>query len=224
MKVLITDDDIVNRQVLETKIRSWKYISRSFDNGQSLLDAVEKLDEPLLIILDWMMPGLDGLEVCKKLRSLPLSPFIYIIMLTSKSETKDIVMGLDAGANDYLSKPVDSTELHARIKAGARVLELEEKIMKLQYEEAMVQLAVTASHEINNPLTYLLGNLQLIQLEAARHNLPEDLLRKIKAMEEGATRIRDIVTKLSQLKHIKPKAYMAGLKMLDLNSPDQSAK
>jgi DNA-binding response OmpR family regulator len=97
-------------------------------NGADAWEALQQPDAPALAILDWMMPGLDGLEVCRNVRESANGAYTYIIMLSAKGETRDLVAGIKAGADDYLSKPFAPDELHARVCAGERVLKLHEAL------------------------------------------------------------------------------------------------
>ncbi|MBN2656236.1 MAG: response regulator transcription factor [Spirochaetales bacterium] len=129
MKILIADDDLTSRSILQAVlVRSGFTVIESV-NGQQAWEEIQKPDAPNLIILDWIMPEMNGLDVVEKTRGLNKEPEPYIIMLTSKSDKSDIIKGLNTGADDYLSKPFDLGELRARINAGKRIVELNEKIM-----------------------------------------------------------------------------------------------
>jgi DNA-binding response OmpR family regulator len=125
MKVLIAEDDPVFRRLMETKLVKWGYETIVTNNGVSALEILEKEDTPLLAILDWIMPEMDGAEVCQRIRkSSQLRP-AYLILLTAKGRSIDIIEGLQAGADDYITKPFDEEELQARIKVGVRVVGLQ---------------------------------------------------------------------------------------------------
>jgi CheY-like chemotaxis protein len=125
MKVLIAEDDPVFRRLMETKLIKWGYETIVTNNGVSALETLEKEDAPLLAILDWIMPEMDGAEVCQRIRkSSQLRP-AYLIPLTAKGRSIDIIEGLQAGADDYITKPFDEEELQARIKVGVRVMGLQ---------------------------------------------------------------------------------------------------
>jgi phosphoserine phosphatase RsbU/P len=125
MKLLIAEDDPVSRRVLEATLARWGYEVSVAKDGAQALTALEAPDAPRLAILDWMMPGMDGVEVCRRLRkSLDNRP-TYIILLTAKGRREDVVEGLQAGANDYVTKPFDQEELRARVQVGMRMVELQ---------------------------------------------------------------------------------------------------
>ncbi|MET0625251.1 MAG: response regulator transcription factor [Pyrinomonadaceae bacterium] len=123
MKILIADDDHVSRFLLEAKLRSWGYEVVVVEEGHAALAAIQGDDPPALAVLDWMMPGISGVEVTRTARVQSAQP--YIILLTAKSEKEDVVTALEAGADDYLTKPFDAGELRARVRAGRRIIELQ---------------------------------------------------------------------------------------------------
>jgi sigma-B regulation protein RsbU (phosphoserine phosphatase) len=128
LRVLIADDDPTSCHILEAVLRKWGYKPVVARDGLEAWNVFKSDYPPHLAILDWMMPGMDGLEICRKVRSLTnLSP-PYLILLTALGDKEDIVTGLDAGANDYLTKPFDPNELRARVRVGERVLELQHSL------------------------------------------------------------------------------------------------
>lgn len=128
MKVLIAEDENISRHKLKSILTKWDYEVISCSNGKEAWEILQKTDAPKLAVLDWMMPEMDGVEVCRKLREIgPQNP-VYIILLTMLSEKEDIVKGLDAGANDYVTKPFDQNELRARVHVGCRVVQLQEEL------------------------------------------------------------------------------------------------
>ncbi len=142
MRILIAEDDTVSRRMLEAILVKWGYEVITTTNGAEAWQILQGEDTPKLVILDWMMPEMDGLDVCKKIRENTDLDSIYIILLTARGQKGDIVAGLEAGANDYITKPFDRDELKARIQVGVRMInlqsELAEHIKKL--EEAMSEV------------------------------------------------------------------------------------
>jgi two-component system cell cycle response regulator len=129
MKILIADDDVVSRRRLEANLLSWDYDVVQASDGDEAWRALQGEQAPRLAILDWMMPGMDGLKVCEEVRKLKGDPYIYILILTAKGRKEDVIRGLDAGADDYLTKPYDAHELQARLRAGRRILALQEALL-----------------------------------------------------------------------------------------------
>ncbi len=128
MRVLIAEDDAVSRHLLEATLAKWGYEVVVTVDGLQALEALTRPDAPSLAILDWMMPGLDGSQVCLKARELAGDRLLYMILLTAKGRKEDIVEGLTAGADDYMTKPFDRGELKARINAGERILRLQAEL------------------------------------------------------------------------------------------------
>jgi DNA-binding response OmpR family regulator len=128
MRILIAEDDFTSRTVLAGVLKKEGHEVMATINGAEAWQALQQPDAPLLAILDWMMPKMDGLEVVRRVRALQTDRPPYIIMLTTKGEKADIIAGLDAGANDYLSKPFDAGELRARVKVGRRMIEMQEAL------------------------------------------------------------------------------------------------
>lgn len=122
MNILIAEDDLTSRYLLATVLRQAGHDVVETEDGEAALAVLSQENTPRLAILDWMMPGLDGLDVVRRVRAFESELQTYLIMLTSKGSTESIVSALDAGANDYVVKPFNTAELHARIAVGSRLL------------------------------------------------------------------------------------------------------
>jgi len=131
MQILIADDDPVSGKILEKNLRKWGYKTILAKNGNKAWQALQKTGLRLAL-LDWMMPEVTGLELCQRIRQVTKPNYTYIILLTSKDELQDIIKGLEAGADDYMTKPVNFLELHARLQTGRRILALEDHLLKTQ--------------------------------------------------------------------------------------------
>ncbi|MDD5309546.1 MAG: diguanylate cyclase [Deltaproteobacteria bacterium] len=142
LRILVAEDDFTSRTMLQAVLRKWGLDPLAVCDGDEAWEALQRPDAPRLVVLDWNMPGIDGIEVCRRARGANTSNPPYIIMLTSKTETADIVEGLEAGANDYVSKPYRSEELRARIGVGRRVVELQSALV-----EAHNRLIHEATHD-----------------------------------------------------------------------------
>ncbi len=128
MKILVAEDDVVSRHLLAAFLTKWGYEVLVAADGPEAWKCVQSPETPELAILDWVMPGMDGLEICRKVRaSLPLLP-IYLILLTSRDSQVDLVKGLEAGADDYMTKPFDPEELQARIRVAQRLIDLQRSL------------------------------------------------------------------------------------------------
>jgi two-component system, cell cycle response regulator len=130
--VLIAEDDPISRRILESWLQKWNYRVTSLENGLDAWRVLQQKDAPQMVILDWMMPGLDGIELCRRIRRHAGGAYKYVLLLTAKGRKEDVVAGLEAGADDYLTKPFDVNELRARVRAGKRILELQHALLKVQ--------------------------------------------------------------------------------------------
>jgi two-component system chemotaxis response regulator CheY len=131
MKVLIADDDALSRKILQDALLEWGYDIVVARDGKEAWTILERADRPNMAVLDWMMPGMYGVEICSRLRTLNLTNYIYVILLTAKNKREDIIKGLESGADDYVIKPFNYEELKLRLKIGRRIIELEQNIMRL---------------------------------------------------------------------------------------------
>jgi two-component system, cell cycle sensor histidine kinase and response regulator CckA len=125
MKILIAEDEGMSRHLLENTLRAWGHEVVSASDGAQAWAVLQREDAPHLAILDWVMPGMDGLEVCRKARETVATKSIYIVLLTARGDKNDMLAGLAAGANDYLTKPFDRAELQARVQTGGRMVEMQ---------------------------------------------------------------------------------------------------
>jgi len=129
VKILIADDSLVSRHLLEATLTKWGYEVAVACDGEEALALLQKDDAPALAILDWMMPGMTGLEVCRRVRVRAREPYTYILLLTSKSQKEDLIEGMEAGADDYITKPFDQHELQVRLRAGTRLVDLQAELL-----------------------------------------------------------------------------------------------
>ncbi len=162
MKILILDDDFTTRKMLELALSKIGYETVVTAKPNEALDILTSKDSPpKLALIDWMMPEMSGLDLCKEIRSLEISSPPYLIMLTARNSKEDIITGLSAGANDYIVKPFDKNELIARIKVGKRMIELQDKLQ--EKTEAKSRFLAAMSHEIRTPMNAILGSSRLLK-------------------------------------------------------------
>ena len=139
MKILVAEDQSISRHILEANLRKWGYEVKGVENGTRAWEILQGGEAPQLAILDWLMPGMDGIEICRQIRLRPQTQPVYIILLSARSGQEDKIHGLEAGADDYITKPFDRDELRARVQVGIRVLELQSALAHRvrQLEEAL---------------------------------------------------------------------------------------
>lgn len=128
MRVLIAEDDPVFRRMLEATLSQWGYDPIVTTTGLQAWEVLCQEHPPRLAMLDWVMPGMDGVDICRRMRETPAMQLTYVILVTSRDATQDIVAGLEAGANDYITKPYDRAELQARLGVGVRVVDLQQSL------------------------------------------------------------------------------------------------
>jgi two-component system cell cycle response regulator len=129
MKILIAEDDPVSRRLLQVKLGQWGHDVLLAGNGEEAWQLLQQPDAPQLAILDWMMPGMDGVQVCREVRKRADGQYTYLLLLTARGQKEDIVEGIEAGADDYLTKPFDLPELQARLRSGQRILDLQARLI-----------------------------------------------------------------------------------------------
>jgi predicted signal transduction protein with EAL and GGDEF domain len=139
-KILVADDDALTRRLLEKTLERAGYEVVAVENGRKALECLFLTEGPRLALLDWLMPGLNGVEVCREIRRHSECPYTYIILLTAKTSKMDVVAGLEAGADDYITKPCDAEELKARLRSGERILKLEDKLTYDALHDPLTQL------------------------------------------------------------------------------------
>lgn len=130
LNVLLAEDDATTRLVTRRRLQAWGYEPIVVTDGDSAWETLETLEEPCIAVLDWMMPGLDGLEVCRRVRTHQPDALRYLVLLTSRQTKDDVVEGLESGADDYVAKPFHAAELRARLSNGARLLELQSSLAR----------------------------------------------------------------------------------------------
>ena len=161
--VLVAEDDPIFRRLLQSRLQNWGYRVITVADGAEAWELLLQPDTPDLLILDWMMPGIDGLELCRRIRHKERDRYQYILLLTGKDEKQDIVKGLNAGADDYLTKPFDIGELEARLRAGKRILSLQQELI-----QAREDLRFQATHDALTGLWSRGAALDLLRSELRR--------------------------------------------------------
>jgi len=168
MQVLVVDDSAVYRKLVSDHLRAWGFSVTVAEDGSQASAVLERADSPKLVLLDWVLPDIEGIELCQRIRAAGSSrPYIYVILLTSKDGRQDMLHAMEAGADDYLVKPFDESELRARLLVGKRILNLQDELV--QAREAMRHAAT------HDSLTELLNrgevfNMLHRELERARRD------------------------------------------------------
>jgi len=161
--VLVAEDDPISRNILTAWLRKWGFEVTVAEDGLQAWHAIQQKDAPKLIILDWMMPGIDGIELCRRIRSQESSVYPYVLLLTAKDAKQDLINGLSAGADDYLTKPCNVNELRTRLNVGIRILRLQGALLRKEEE-----LRFEASHDRLTSLWNRGAILDFLDREVAR--------------------------------------------------------
>ena len=225
MNVLIADDSMLIRRLIEAAVTDRGHETISVEDGAAAWTAFER-EHPSLVILDWQMPELDGLEVCRRIRTSPWTRDTFVLVVTGRIEGDDVVHALDAGADDYLFKPFTPPSITARLEIAERRIAAnearwaaEEALANAQWMAGIGQTALAIQHEVNNPLAALLGNVQLMLMDDA---LPTDVRELADDMLTQARRVANVVKRLSTLEAPKTVEYLTGATMLDLSERNSS--
>jgi diguanylate cyclase (GGDEF)-like protein len=162
-RILIADDDPVARTILQALLTKWGYQVIAVGDGLEAARILESTDAPQLAILDWMMPGAEGPEICLRVRALSERPYVYILLVTGRNQRGDLLRGLESGADDYLTKPFDNEELRTRLLVGQRILDLQNKLISAREE-----LRFKATHDALTGIPNRATALEAINHERSR--------------------------------------------------------
>jgi two-component system, cell cycle response regulator len=155
MRILVVDDDPVALEPLVERLRQWAHDVVPFSDAEAAWEELKDGPTPNVVILDWMLPGMSGLDLCRKLRAVPDSPYVYVIVLTGKTAREDLLEGFEAGADDFLTKPFDWEELRARLRAGERIVDLQNELIDAR--EAL------RTQAMQDPLTKVLNHGAILE-------------------------------------------------------------
>jgi diguanylate cyclase (GGDEF)-like protein len=185
LRVLIAEDEPVSRRLLQGTLARWGYEVIVACDGQEAWDLYHGDDDPpRLAILDWMMPGMDGPEVCRRIRKEGREEYTYIVLLTAKNRKENLIEGLDAGADDYITKPFDSDELEVRVRAARRIIDLQSKLL-----DAQKALRKQATHD---PLTELFNRGAILEV----------LTRELSRVQREQKSLSVMLADIDHFKHI----------------------
>jgi two-component system cell cycle response regulator len=214
IRVLVAEDDASSRFRLESALRAWGYHVTSVADGRQAIAALSQADGPSLAVLDWSMPEANGLEVCQAIRSDPDGRYVYAILLTSHDRDEDVIAGFDAGADDYVTKPFNTKELRARVRSGARIVQLQNQLVaaheelreKAMYDPLTGLLTRGAFFEISDhefarakrsrtPLSIVMADIDHFKSINDRFGHPggDDVLREVARRLQSTFRQEDAV-------------------------------
>lgn len=210
--LIVVEDDMVVRALLARRLRRAGYAVEAAQDGREGLEAARRL-QPDLILTDWMMPEMDGPTLVTTLRKEPALRRTYVILLTSRDDRADKVVGLDFGADDYLVKPWSDDELLAHVRSGLRIQALQRELAAAERKTALLTMAATLGHEINNPLTTLSAAMEIARQQPPRGEAFADFVDRCQRQMD---RIAAVVRSLQTLNDPQETDYLQSHKMLDL--------
>lgn len=213
-RLLVIEDDTGLRELIARQLADQGYRVQTAADGVEGLDATREY-RPQLVLCDWAMPRLDGLEYCRSIKADPELKTTWVAMLSGRADDSERVSGLDAGADDFLVKPMRTPELLARVRAGLRITRLQQELIRARHEQAITAMAVTLGHEINNPLTALLGHLEL-SLDCIARSDDTRTVHHIRGAADSARRIAEVARRLSEVRTPRTKPYLGQQEMVDL--------
>ncbi|MCZ7603241.1 MAG: response regulator [Melioribacteraceae bacterium] len=213
-KILIVEDEADTAYILGLLLKKNNFISKIAKNGQEALEILENFT-PEVIIADWNMPIMNGIELCEKVKSSDKYKLIYFIILTARSTLQDRVKGLDVGADDFLLKPIENQELLARIRTGMRIHNLQNELRQIEHSKALIEMATTIGHNINNPLSSLLLSLENIKAELKENKLIASISEDVNIIEESLKKIQILAKDLTNLQRPELIQYAENKSMLN---------
>jgi DNA-binding response OmpR family regulator len=221
MRVLFADDDVIARALMAAVLADLEHDVTIVENGEQAWEVFQRDPAPL-VVLDINMPGLDGLEVCRRIRAHPGGRDAFVLIVTARDRRDDLAEVLEAGADDYVTKPSSPENLRARLEIAKRRMAQDEarraaegELARSRWLAGIGETTIALEHEINNPLAALLGHAELLMMDqtlAAEHQ------EQLMIIQEQAARIAQVVRRLAKLKNPQSVEYLAGSLMLDLSS------
>jgi len=219
VRLLIAEDDLISRRLLQSNLEKWGHEVVSAPDGAEAWRLFEAGEFPI-VISDWMMPVMDGVELVRRIRACRRPGYVYTILLTAKTQKEELVQGMEAGADDFVTKPFDREELRVRLRAGERIIHLEQSLAEqnralreaqaalVQSEKlaSLGQLAAGVAHEINNPVAYVTNNLAVL-----RRDVPAamSVLQKYREGRESLARVApDLAAEAARMEEEIDLAYI----------------
>ena len=219
MKILIAEDDSTSRTMLQAVLTKWGYEVVSTCDGDEAWAVFQETDAPQLAVIDWEMPKMDGPTLCRKLRGQERKDPLYLILLTSRGESGDIVRGLEAGADDYIAKPYNNEELRARVNVGRRMITLQNELREREKFQGVLEMAGAVCHELNQPLQSVSGFSELILMDMEAGDPNYERLKNIKM---GIERLGELTRRIMKITRYQSKPYMGRSEIIDIERASQS--
>ena len=221
MRLLLADDDPHMQALLSLVLTKRGHAVEAFADGEAVWAAFER-EPAAMLVLDWHMPGLDGLEVCRRVRAHPEGAHAYLLVITASGGMQSLEAVLEAGADDYVPKPVTPADVAARLRIaerriadGAARRAAESDLRQARYLAGIGELSLALQHEINNPLAALLAHTALLKAGVIE---PDELAATAETIEAQARRVAEVVKRIAAPEAARTVEYVEGRRMLDLQS------
>jgi two-component system sensor histidine kinase/response regulator len=214
--ILIVDDLPGNLKILAGILKEQGFRIAVADSGAQTLNVV-KTRPPDLILLDIMMPEMDGFEVCKRLKKDENAKDIPVIFLTALTEVENMVKGFELGAVDYVTKPFNVNELLSRVNNHLQLRKAQNQVVELEQHNAVLAMAITASHELNQPLTVLAGNFELFRATLTGMTLSDKQINYLTRIQSSILQVQELLQKFSDPGSISFENYVGTTKMARLD-------
>ena len=213
-KILLVEEEDDTRFILNRLLTKNGYEVKTAENGSKALEVLASY-KPKVILADWTMPVMDGLQLCNLVKRKEDFKTVYFIVLTARASLKDRVAGLDVGADDFLVKPIENQELLARIRSGIRIYNLQNELKGIEHNKALVEMACTIGHRINNPLSSLKMSVDTLHSELS-DNQKKKFEDDFEIITESIKRIEKFVSTLQRLENPELSEYAINQKMLKI--------
>ncbi len=211
--VMVVDDEPVTRRILEKGLTAAGYRVLTAEDGETCLEILRR-EELDVLIVDWIMPGVDGLEVCQSIRADERIKTPYMIVVTVMGGARSRIYALDSGADDFINKPIDMDELLARVRVGLRMERLKKQIARAEKLEGVIQMAGAVAHELSQPLTALLG---MVDLLAMKLDPSDPNASRVRQIGEQANRLSDLTKKIGRIMKCETRDYLGDTKIVDID-------
>jgi len=205
MRILIAEDEHISRHILSAILKKYGHEPVPAEDGIQAWEIMQADDAPQIAIIDWEMPGLNGLDLCTRVRGQDRKRNLYLILLTARKDVGDIVKGLESGADDYITKPYNTAELHARINAGCRMVELQNRVAEQEKLRGVLEMAGAICHEVNQPLQVVSGYSEILLMDISQD---DPNYKSLKIIKEQIERVGNLTHKIMRISSYKTKPYL----------------
>jgi len=215
--IMVVDDEMINLRIIDSMLKTENFRSLLLNDPLKSMEAA-LVNSPDVILLDVSMPHMSGFEVCRQLKTNPLTAKIPVLFLSGQNSSEFVIKGLEVGAQDYIAKPFNAPELLARVKTHIKLKIMLEEFIEMEQLKALHAAMVSQNHTLNQHITSILGHVDIIELINEKEKLPDKIMDNIRAIEKSAVGIDEIIKKFTNISKIKFAKYSEKTDMLDFNT------